>query len=309
MLPKKYKGHQDKLRQMKVRKSDCWVATFPRSGTTWTQELVWMINNNLDYEKAKEKELSNKYNFIEFFALLSDKAKEEMASIEELKDIDLGEHEGEGYLLAEKMESPRFIKTHQPFSLLPPFLLHQAKVVYVARDPRDVAVSFYYHNKFFKVHAYRGDFKTYWSLFINDLVLWAPYFAHLKEAWALRHHPNMLFLFYEELSMDLKKTIRRLCKFYNKNYTEEEIQRLCEHVQFDKMRTNKTIVPDWMVHSAVVDIRDENGFVRKGKVGGWQEHFDEEMTRQADKWIQDNLKGTDILFPHFTLNPSQLSAM
>ena len=31
------------------------------------------------------------------------------------------------------------------------------------------------------------------------LVLFSPYFAHVLEGWSHRNHPNMLFLFYEEL--------------------------------------------------------------------------------------------------------------
>lgn len=27
-----------------------------------------------------------------------------------------------------------------------------------------------------------------------------PFLDHVKEAWNLRHHPNMLFLFYEEIT-------------------------------------------------------------------------------------------------------------
>ena len=32
---------------------DVWVVTSPKSGTTWTQEMVWLLDNNLDYEGAK----------------------------------------------------------------------------------------------------------------------------------------------------------------------------------------------------------------------------------------------------------------
>lgn len=65
--------------------------------------------------------------------------------------------------------SPRFIKSHLPLSLLPPSLLDTAKVVYVARDPRDVAVSFYHHNRRFTAEGYIGDFKRFWNYFIRDL--------------------------------------------------------------------------------------------------------------------------------------------
>ena len=35
---------------MKPRKSDIWVLSYPRSGTTWTQEMVWQIANKCDFE-------------------------------------------------------------------------------------------------------------------------------------------------------------------------------------------------------------------------------------------------------------------
>lgn len=63
--------------------------------------------------------------------------------------------------------SGRLFKSHLPFSLLPPSLLDNAKVVYVARHPLDAAVSFYHHNRLIKFHDYVGDFKTYWELFRN----------------------------------------------------------------------------------------------------------------------------------------------
>lgn len=65
--------------------------------------------------------------------------------------------------------SPRFIKTHLPLSLLPPGLLDTSKVVYVARDPRDVAVSSYHHSRLFRVLHCPNPFKDFWNLFIKDM--------------------------------------------------------------------------------------------------------------------------------------------
>lgn len=65
--------------------------------------------------------------------------------------------------------SPRFIKTHLPMSLMPPTLLDTAKMVYVARDPRDVAVSCYHHARLFKMMHFPGGFKEFWNLFYKSL--------------------------------------------------------------------------------------------------------------------------------------------
>ena len=40
---------------------DVWVVTPPKCGTTWTQEMVWLIANDLDYEGAKSPLMPNRY--------------------------------------------------------------------------------------------------------------------------------------------------------------------------------------------------------------------------------------------------------
>lgn len=71
--------------------------------------------------------------------------------------------------MVNNLPSPRFLKSHLPLSLLPPSLLDTCKVVYVARDPRDVAVSFYHHNLYINFFPEEKDFKTFWNFFTNDL--------------------------------------------------------------------------------------------------------------------------------------------
>lgn len=64
-FPSKYKESADFYYNFPSRPDDVWVATFPRSGTTWTQELVWMIANNLDYEGAQKTTLTERFPFFE----------------------------------------------------------------------------------------------------------------------------------------------------------------------------------------------------------------------------------------------------
>ena len=62
----------------------------------------------------------------------------------------------------------RFIKTHLPLSLLPPSLLSTAKVIYVARNPKDAMVSFYYHHRLIKSHGFVGDLPTFAARMTKD---------------------------------------------------------------------------------------------------------------------------------------------
>ncbi|KZS16218.1 putative Sulfotransferase family cytosolic 1B member [Daphnia magna] len=55
-----------------------------------------------------------------------------------------------------------------------------------------------------KMPSYSGDFETFVNYFMNDHLEFLPYFPHILDAWAKRTHPNLLFLFYEDMKK-LKK--------------------------------------------------------------------------------------------------------
>ncbi|XP_026330644.1 sulfotransferase family cytosolic 1B member 1-like isoform X2 [Hyposmocoma kahamanoa] len=294
-----YAEHAANIYNMPLRSDDIVVASFPRSGTTWTQELVWLIVNDLDYRQAKAIPLMARYPFLELCMLY----KKE--TIEKLMKWNAGKPGGPqmveklsapGYEVLANTMSPRFIKTHLPVSLLPLTLLDTCKTVYVARDPRDVAVSNYHFNKDNALYGLTAPFKDYFELFKKDLLVWSPYFEHVKEAWGLRHHPNMLFLFYENLSKDLKGTARRVAKFFGKSYSEEQLDQLCEFLRFDNFKKHDSADVKYFRDVGIFDPQEQN-FIRKGKSGGWREYFDEELAAQAQRWTDENLWNTDLRFP------------
>lgn len=74
------------------------------------------------------------------------------------------------YDTLEAMTTQRFIKTHLPIQLMPRRIAEVgAKVVYVARNPKDVAVSYYHFHKANPVFSFPGDFDAYLKLFLDDL--------------------------------------------------------------------------------------------------------------------------------------------
>lgn len=64
-FPYKYKAHAAQYYNFEARPDDIWIATVPRSGTTWTQELIWLLANRLDFEQAQQRPLTERFPFLE----------------------------------------------------------------------------------------------------------------------------------------------------------------------------------------------------------------------------------------------------
>ncbi|XP_004930150.3 sulfotransferase 1B1 isoform X1 [Bombyx mori] len=297
----KFEPEIENIYNIEVRPTDTFIVTFPRSGTTWTQEIVWLLLNDLDYAKAASLHIVERFVNIgtSIWGLASRKTQT-------YKEIEMNKEDRRkfekvivpGCELLAAATDPRFIKSHLPLSMLPPNLIETAKVVYVGRDPRDLVVSLYHFSRLISVPLYTGDFKTFWNMYMNDNVVRAPHLSHVKEAWDLRNHPNMLFLFYEELKQDLPGTIKRIAIFFNKTYTGEQISGLCKHVHIDNFRNNDSVNVNFL---SKVDglIPGEEPFIRKGKVGGWRDYFDEEMTKECERWMAKKVEETGIQFPTY----------
>jgi hypothetical protein len=66
VLIKKYQEFcAERVKNFKVYKDDLWVLSFPKCGTTWTIEMVWLINNNMDFETAKKIKADDRVPFLE----------------------------------------------------------------------------------------------------------------------------------------------------------------------------------------------------------------------------------------------------
>lgn len=66
MMTEKFaNNYLDRIKNMEVYEDDLWVVTWMKSGTTWCQEMLWLLNNDLDYKTAKQIPLMARYSFIE----------------------------------------------------------------------------------------------------------------------------------------------------------------------------------------------------------------------------------------------------
>lgn len=101
----------ERLGALDQRPDDVFVVTYPKAGTTWMLQIVHLLTNGgergvLPLNRA------------------------------------VGWIERDGIAVLKAMPSPRIIKTHLPLPLLVPT---EGRWIYVARNPKDLAVSYYYH--------------------------------------------------------------------------------------------------------------------------------------------------------------------
>ncbi|KAJ8023628.1 Sulfotransferase family cytosolic 1B member 1 [Holothuria leucospilota] len=126
------KEFMEELREMEVRPDDIFIATFPKSGTHWMQEIVNLILFNGNSEKIPSN--SRRMNI-------------------ELADVkthcpEIIAKAGPYLRKLRNAPSPRVLPTHASYDCLPKDLTNTGcKVIYVYRNPKDVIVSYYNHRR------------------------------------------------------------------------------------------------------------------------------------------------------------------
>lgn len=64
-LPGSFRKYASQIFNFEARPDDVFIVTLPRSGTTVTQEMIWLICNDLDFETASKVSLNKRFPFME----------------------------------------------------------------------------------------------------------------------------------------------------------------------------------------------------------------------------------------------------
>ena len=274
------------VRNMQLRPDDVWVVTPPKCGTTWMQELSWCVGNNMDLKTAKETLQFYRFPFLDFNHWIP---KEQNLEHVDLSTLDQNTENVKTFMrrsfeYIEQMESPRFIKTHLPLSFLPEDLLSTCKVIYVGRNIKDVCVSSFYHLQ------QPSSFEEYARAFKNGEIMVGNWFEHMKQAWDNRGG-NLQFFWYEDMKEDLESVIIKVAQHLNKSLNNCDIKNLSEHLNINSFRSNNSVNKS----KDEFPKRDgSQGFIRKGIVGDWLNHFSHQDSKAWDTWIEQQLEETGI---------------
>ncbi|XP_044731509.1 luciferin sulfotransferase-like [Chrysoperla carnea] len=224
----------EKIENFEVYDTDIFVMSHPKTGTTWTQEMVWCIGNNLD--------VSDEYLYLRFPWLEGTTQFDLRDASNALPSFFYNEFFTNSLEYVRKKPHPRFIKTQLPWDLLPRQIRtgeRKPKIIYVYRNPKDTCVSFYHH--YVNIKSFGGDFNDFVELFLNGRYSFGPYPAQILSVFQEKHRNNVLILKYEEMKRDLNAVIQEVCKFLNKNYSEADLVKLQKHLSFEAMKTNKAV--------------------------------------------------------------------
>ncbi len=93
-------------------------------------------------------------------------------------------------------------------------------------------------------------------------------------------------------------TIRRVANFLNKNLNDYELSKLASYLSIENFKCNTSVNQVEMKEVRICNPNEE-AFVREGKTNltGWQKEYTPEIIERMEKWIEVNLKETDMRFP------------
>lgn len=278
-----------KAKDLKLQEGDVVQVAFPKCGTHWVQQIIQLILHKGDGPR----------DFEEF-----------------VKRAPFLEYQGEEAL--EGMDAPRTMRTHLPFHRIA--FDKKAKYVYVARNPWDVAVSYYHFMKQMPDWELRDfDFDEVLQNFLIGNTGFGDYFKHIAGGYALKDEPNVFFVTYEQLKDDYRGMVLKLARFLGDEYgqqleaDEDLLQTVIDKSSTEHMRkvvktshadlaclfvNNKDLLAK-MAQSATEEsvkrAKEVLNFVRVGKVGGWKETLTKEQLQKIEDRIQESLKESNFI--------------
>ncbi|XP_075259236.1 cytosolic sulfotransferase 3-like [Convolutriloba macropyga] len=239
------------------REDDIYLSTYPRTGTTWTQNILVGMIFGLE-ELKNTGQVGMRYTF-------------------PYMESNFRDQRG-GYEIANEItRSPRLMKSHLPCHLSPrEIFTHKRKNIVVVRNPKDTALSCF---KFYQTKPTLVGFKKtdnqneFLEIFLNENVFYGSWWKWTK-AWVdkCREYPdNNLMFHYDDLHKNFEGTVSKISAFLSlEPMTSEACAALKAATSVDSMKTRYE--KDGL----------EKDMINKGQMNGWTSKFSKEMAEKYD---------------------------
>ena len=239
--------HHPGSRNLKIYEDDVFLVSYPKSGNTWTRFLVCN--------------------------LLHPDQPADFSNIDEL----IPDPEGLSKRHLAQLPRPRVIKSHQYF--------HPAysRVVYIVRDPRDVAVSQYHFRRKRRVIADELPIEEFLPDFLSGA--YSPYgsWGENVASWLSTRSgdPNFLLLRYKDMVANTVAELAKIAEFLRIDADEARLALAAERSSADRMRKLEKQQPlSW---STTRDTRQDLPFVRAARTGSWKHELPESCVSEIER--------------------------
>ncbi|KAF2358798.1 Sulfotransferase domain [Trinorchestia longiramus] len=287
------------VKNFEFYEDDVVVMTMPKSGTTWTQEIVWTLvkNHNFDNPTASNPLIKRSPIIGCVASIVSEGLAKPEVPCNRIQEYDKNTYKNACLDCARTADRPRILKTHLSFPFLSETALTKGKIVYTIRDPRDVCISYHHHSKLFKYEGYIGSFDQYVDAFLEGCVVYGPYWSHVKAAWDRRSCPNLYIMYYEKMKRNPNIEFTKLSKFLGLELNEEEIDKVVRHTSFLEMKKRDDHVLDKSEAIFLDQAYGETkgGFFRSGMSGEWKTVLTSEQKHKFEIWIEKNCPDKEIM--------------
>ncbi|MGA0602599.1 sulfotransferase domain-containing protein [Caulobacter sp. KR2-114] len=240
------------------RGDDIVVATYAKSGTTWTQQILGQLVFGGDPGVAMS----------ELSPWLDLRVPP--------KPVKLGQLEAQAHR--------RVVKTHLPLDAL--VFEPDAKYLYIGRDGRDVLWSLHNHHSHGNALWYEllndtpgrvgppidppdPDIRRYFLTWLerDGYPFWSLW-DNVTTWWAARVLPNVKLVHFNDLKADLAGQMRRIADFLDIAVPQDRWPAILEHCSFDWMKAHAAQVAP--LGGAIFDGGGE-AFINKGTNGRWRD--------------------------------------
>ena len=196
--------------ELEVRESDVFISSYPRSGTTLTQWILYLLAHDAQPEPTHLTKASPWF--------------ERSLAIGELRASDF-----------ERFPSPRIFKSHLPREWLP----DGARYIYVERDGLDVLLS-YFH--FYRAYlGFEGSLDEFHLRFKEGRLQYGSWFNHVAGWRARATDPDVRIVRYEDLLRDRRASIQGMVEFLGWDCDERGVDRAVIESSFEAMKKRESV--------------------------------------------------------------------
>lgn len=196
------------------------------------------------------------------------------------------------------MKRPRCIKSHLPIAFLPVELWTvKPKIIWVTREAKDTAISFYHH--YVHLLKYRGTKDEFLELFLQGKVMYGDYWDYIEQFNLVKDkYTNIKSIKYEDLKHNMRDVLQDLCTFFEKPLSEKELIKLETHLQFSSMKENPAINFDPHENDSTdPDYKTSEGaftFIRRGETGTYKDEMSPEFIEKFNQVREGRFKHTNL---------------